>query len=68
MKVKATKKFMETNRKPKELDHIPVENEIFEISQERLGILKDYVVVVEEAKVEVPETATVKKTTKKKSA
>lgn len=74
MKVRATKLFKELKVRPKELDHIPEDNEEFECSKERYLFFTEHTMghfvydVVEQAKVEAPEKAVVKKTTKKKSA
>jgi hypothetical protein len=75
MKVKATDEYVKRNLKDKELDRIPKEGEIFEVSKERYEVLTNnnpYNVIFVE-KVEEIETATikpkiekaVKKTTKK---
>lgn len=68
MKVRATNEYVKLNLQDKELNRIPVEGEVFEVSKERYEVLTKTntfgVVFVE--KVEEVETATKPKVNRKK--
>lgn len=72
MKVKATGEFKRLGVNPKELDYIPEEGKVFEVSEERFKVLKgnnayrtEFVKEIEVAKKEVKTEKAVRKTTKK---
>lgn len=75
MKVKATGEFKRLGVNPKELDYIPEEGKVFEVSEERFKVLNgknNYKAVfverteeIETAQKEVKTEKAVKKTTKK---